>query len=146
MLWRRTDIFSRLAAVFLGIVVALAAIGVHAEDMPVARDARVAGDEIRTRFVMDLSSPIEFALSTLADPYRVIVDLPETQFQIPPDAGQAGRGLVSAWRFGLFAPGKSRIVLDADGPVSVDKAFVVAGWRATSRNHWARTCGGWPTV
>ncbi len=125
MLWRRTDIFSRLAAVFLGIVVALAAIGVHAEDMPVARDARVAGDEIRTRFVMDLSSPIEFALSTLADPYRVIVDLPETQFQIPPDAGQAGRGLVSAWRFGLFAPGKSRIVLDADGPVSVDKAFVL---------------------
>jgi N-acetylmuramoyl-L-alanine amidase len=32
---------------------------------------------------------------------------------------------VSGYRFGLFAPGKSRIVIDVNGPFLVDKAFVL---------------------
>ncbi|WP_244953767.1 N-acetylmuramoyl-L-alanine amidase [Stappia indica] len=91
----------------------------------VAREARVAGDETRTRFIMDLSAPVEFAVSTLSDPYRVVIDLPQVSFELPPTAGQDGRGLITAWRFGMFAAGKSRIVLDASGPVAVDKSFVL---------------------
>ncbi len=91
----------------------------------VARDARLAGDELRTRFVMDLTKPVEFAVSTLSDPYRVVIDLPHVSFDLDPVAGRDGRGLVSDWRFGLFAAGKSRIVLDATEPVSVDKVFVL---------------------
>jgi N-acetylmuramoyl-L-alanine amidase len=94
-------------------------------DVPVAREARVAGDEARTRFIMDLSSPVEFAVSTLSDPYRIVIDLPRVAFDLPETAGQEGRGLLSAWRFGMFAAGKSRVVLDAKGPVAVDKAFVL---------------------
>lgn len=97
----------------------------EAPDVPVAREARVAGDEARTRFIMDLSSPVEFAVSTLSDPYRVVIDLPRVAFDLPEAAGQEGRGLLTAWRFGMFAAGKSRIVLDAKGPVAVDKAFVL---------------------
>nr|WP_283776326.1 N-acetylmuramoyl-L-alanine amidase [Stappia sp. WLB 29] len=91
----------------------------------VAREARVAGDEKRTRFIMDLSAPVEFAVSTLSDPYRVVIDLPQVSFDLPSTAGQDGRGLITAWRFGMFAAGKSRIVLDASGPVAVDKSFVL---------------------
>ncbi|WP_371811390.1 N-acetylmuramoyl-L-alanine amidase [Stappia sp. 28M-7] len=91
----------------------------------VAREARVAGDATRTRFIMDLSAPVEFAVSTLSDPYRVVIDLPQVRFDLPPTAGQDGRGLITAWRFGMFAAGKSRLVLDASGPVSVDKSFVL---------------------
>jgi N-acetylmuramoyl-L-alanine amidase len=92
----------------------------------IARDARIGGDLTRTRFVADLSETVEFRAFTLANPYRVIVDLPEVRFQMPSGAGGQGRGLVSAFRYGLFAPGKSRIVIDVVEPVVIDKAFVRA--------------------
>ena len=43
----------------------------------VAKDARVGGDLTRTRFVADLSDTVDFRAFLLADPYRVIVDLPK---------------------------------------------------------------------
>lgn len=91
---------------------------------PVAQDARVAGDLQRTRFVADLSKPVDFRVFTLGDPYRVIVDLPEVNFHMPPRLGTQGRGLISAFRYGLFAAGKSRIVIDVVAPVRIAKAFV----------------------
>jgi N-acetylmuramoyl-L-alanine amidase len=91
----------------------------------IAREARVVGDGSRTRFVMDLTGPSAVSVFTLDEPYRVVVDLPEVHFDLAADAGKAGKGLVSAFRYGLISAGKSRIVLDATGPVSVDKAFVL---------------------
>ena len=95
------------------------------EDAAVATDARLGGDGTRTRFILDLSRAIELTAFTLADPYRVVVDLPQIAFQLPGKAGENGRGLVKAFRFGLVMPGGSRIVLDATGPVRIDKAFVL---------------------
>nr|WP_235974694.1 N-acetylmuramoyl-L-alanine amidase [Stappia albiluteola] len=92
---------------------------------PVVSDARLAGDGARTRFILDLSEPVAFTHATLADPYRLIIDLPEVRFDLPEGTGASGRGLVSAWRYGLFAAGKSRIVLDAGEPVAVDKSFIL---------------------
>jgi N-acetylmuramoyl-L-alanine amidase len=91
----------------------------------VAMDARLAGDDKRTRLIVDLNGKVDLAAFTLADPYRVVVDLPELSFDLPAGAGRNGRGLISAFRYGLFAPGKARIVLDAKGPVAVDRAFLV---------------------
>ena len=96
-----------------------------AEDYPVVSEARLMGDETRTRFVADLSRNIDLAAFTLADPYRVIVDVPQLVFRLPAKAGETGRGLVKAFRFGLVMQGGSRIVLDVTGPVRVDKAFVL---------------------
>lgn len=90
---------------------------------PVVTGARVAGDESRTRFVLDMDRQVSPAISGLANPYRLIIDLPEVVFSIPSEAGREGRGLVSDWRFGLFALGKSRIVMDLSGPAKVDKTF-----------------------
>lgn len=90
----------------------------------VANDARVGGDLVRTRFVADLSDAVDFRAFLLADPYRVIVDLPEVKFLMPSGVGSQGKGLISAFRYGLFAPGKSRIVIDVVEPVLIDKAFV----------------------
>lgn len=92
----------------------------------VAKDARVGGDLTRTRFVADLSDTVDFRAFLLADPYRVIVDLPEVKFLMPSGIGSEGKGLVSGFRYGLFAPGKSRIVIDVIEPVLIDKAFVRA--------------------
>jgi N-acetylmuramoyl-L-alanine amidase len=92
---------------------------------PVATDTRVGGDDSLTRFVMDFSQKIELRAFTLADPYRVVVDLPQVVFKLPPKTGDIGRGLVTAFRFGLVMQGGSRIVLDLSKPVRIDKAFVL---------------------
>ena len=95
-------------------------------ELPVATDARVGGDDKQTRFVIDLTQKIDLAAFTLADPYRVVVDLPQVTFKLPAKAGDQGRGLVKAFRYGLIMQGGSRIVLDTKGPVRIDKAFTLA--------------------
>ncbi|GLS77725.1 N-acetylmuramoyl-L-alanine amidase [Oharaeibacter diazotrophicus] len=92
---------------------------------PVASDGRVVGDAARTRFVLDLDRAVDVAAFTLGDPYRVVIDLPQVRFSLPAGSGAEGRGLVSGWRYGLLAIGRSRIVIDATGPVKIDKSFVL---------------------
>ena len=75
--------------------------------------------------MFDLSRTIEIAAFTLADPYRVVIDLPQLTFQLPARTGEQGRGLIKAFRYGLVMQGGSRIVVDATGPVRIDKAFVL---------------------
>ena len=92
---------------------------------PIASDARLAGDAKQTRFILDLDKPVQFRAFTLADPYRVIVDLPQVNFQLPAGVGVAGRGLVKAYRYGLVMPGGSRIVFDLAGPAKIAKSYVL---------------------
>jgi len=123
--------FARLLGRRLLVLISIAACAVALSGMahtahgdPVANDARVGGDLKKTRFVADLSKPVDFRVFTLGEPYRVVVDLPEVNFQMPPQLGTKGRGLISAFRYGLFSPGKSRIVIDVVKPVEVEEAFV----------------------
>ena len=95
------------------------------DSFPLATAYRIGGDETQTRFVLDLSRKIDLHAFTLADPYRVVVDIPEVTFALPPKAGETGRGLVKAFRFGLMMPGGSRLVFDMARPVRIDKAYVV---------------------
>src|SRR5579872_6427407 len=95
------------------------------ESYPVATEVRLGGDDSQTRFVMDLSRKIELRAFTLADPYRVVIDIPEVTFQLAPKAGETGRGLIKAFRYGLMMPGGSRMVFDLAKPVRIEKAFVV---------------------
>lgn len=125
-----TTVANRFAAFFRVAVLAMMtlvglAVGAHADGAPVATDGRVVGDDSRTRFVLDLSGEVDLSAFTLAEPYRVVIDLPEIDFRLPMGTGSTGRGLVSDWRYGQFAAGRSRIVLDVTGPVKIDKAFVL---------------------
>ena len=124
---RRLPVLGAFLFCFMGFAVpavVIAAEPAAKESSAVANDARLGGDLSRTRFVADLSDTVDFRAFTLADPYRVIIDLPEVKFLMPSGIGAKGKGLVSAFRFGLFAPGKSRIVIDTVEPVLIDKAFV----------------------
>jgi N-acetylmuramoyl-L-alanine amidase len=95
------------------------------DGIPVATDARLAGDDKQTRLVIDLNQKIDVRAFTIADPYRVVVDIPQVNFQFPPRIGEHSRGVIKAFRFGLVMKGRSRIVVDVTGPVRVTKAFVV---------------------
>jgi N-acetylmuramoyl-L-alanine amidase len=88
----------------------------------VAQKAELSGDRAQTTFVLDLSVGLPAQVFTLADPYRVVIDLPDVKFDLPAGTGQEGRGLVSAFRYGLLAVGKARIVLDTVSPVLIAKA------------------------
>src|SRR3954467_3514445 len=94
-------------------------------DPPVASEVRLAGDDSQTRLVIDLSQKIDVRAFTLANPYRVVMDMPQVTFRLPPKTGEAGRGRIKAFRFGLVMQGGSRIVIDLARPARVEKAFVV---------------------
>ncbi|MCA3561027.1 MAG: N-acetylmuramoyl-L-alanine amidase [Aestuariivirga sp.] len=91
----------------------------------VATAARVAGDGTRTRFVADLTAPVGYTVYVMANPYRVMIDLPQVSFSLPEGAGDSTRGLVTQYRYGPVDDAHSRIVLDTDGPVLIDKAFLL---------------------
>jgi N-acetylmuramoyl-L-alanine amidase len=96
-----------------------------ASNFPIVSDARLAGDAKQTRFVLDLDKTIRFRAFTLADPYRVVMDLPQVSFQLPAGTGTAGRGLIQAFRYGLVMPGGSRIVFDLSGPAKIANSYVL---------------------
>jgi N-acetylmuramoyl-L-alanine amidase len=94
-------------------------------NFPIASDARLAGDAKQTRFVLDLDKPIQHRAFVLADPYRVVIDIPQVSFRLPAGVGTAGRGLVKAFRYGLVMPGGSRIVFDLTGPAKIANSYVL---------------------
>jgi N-acetylmuramoyl-L-alanine amidase len=94
-------------------------------DVPVASEVRLAGDDSQTRLVIDLSQKVDVRAFTLANPYRVVMDMPQVTFRLPPKTGETGRGLIKAFRFGLVMQGGSRIVIDLARPARLDKAFVI---------------------
>jgi N-acetylmuramoyl-L-alanine amidase len=117
---------------FLGIIFAVAASAGEGppaqpagDSLPVATAARLGGDESQTRFVLDLSGKIDLHAFTLADPYRVVLDIPQVTFALPAKTGESGRGLIKAFRFGLVMPGGSRMVFDLAKPARIDKAFAI---------------------
>lgn len=98
-----------------------------AANLPVVSNVRLGERGPMTRMVIDMgaSGGAPQNVFTLGDPYRLVVDLPEAQFQLPETAGKSGMGLVSGFRYGRFQAGLSRIVVDATGPVAVDRHFVL---------------------
>ncbi len=92
---------------------------------PVATGVRLIGDDDKIRMEIDLTRPVEMRAFTMSEPYRVIIDSEEVNFQLKPGVGAAGRGLISAFRYGLFAPGKSRIVIDLARPAVIDNAALI---------------------
>lgn len=94
-------------------------------DFPIVTDAKLGGDDRQTRFIADLSRKIELRIFTLADPYRVVIDIPQVTFRLSHRTGESGRGLVKAFRYGLIMQGGSRIVLDLAKPARIERAFVL---------------------
>ncbi|VAW10374.1 N-acetylmuramoyl-L-alanine amidase, partial [hydrothermal vent metagenome] len=90
-----------------------------------ATSVKVTGTDASARFVLELTEEVNFNVFALANPYRVIVDLPEIDFQFADQAGEGGTGLIRAFRFGLFSAGKSRIVIDVDAPVSIVEPYIL---------------------
>jgi N-acetylmuramoyl-L-alanine amidase len=83
---------------------------------PVAVGARLSQDEKAAKLVFDLSRVVDASASALASPDRIVVDMPEVNFQLDLAGSRVdalpNASIVKAFRFGLLVPGKSRIVID----------------------------------
>ncbi|MEI9915299.1 MAG: N-acetylmuramoyl-L-alanine amidase [Methylovirgula sp.] len=92
----------------------------------------------RAQLSFALSAPVHANSFVLAAPDRIVVELPQVVFAGPTGEASHGKarhhhepalklgGLVTSYRFGLFAPGKSRIVIDLAGPARIVRAETMA--------------------
>lgn len=118
---------ARSLAVLFALVAAQPSSGVaaDAETAPLlAFSARVAGDDARTRLVIAFDRKPDFSIHYVADPVRVVIDLPETSFGLKPESLDP-RGLFNAIRYGGMGAGASRLVLSANGPTEITEAKVL---------------------
>lgn len=84
--------------------------------------ASAEGDPRATTFSMTMSRGVTAEVFTLGNPYRVIIDLPDVTFKVPPGTGAQPSGLIKVFRYGLFAEHKARVVIETAGPVRVVSA------------------------
>ena len=81
--------------------------------------ARLAGDENRVRLVLDFEREPNYRLHYLDNPYRAVIDLPETGFAFSSDSLQP-RGLVSSVRYGKSGDAASRMVFEFAAPARME--------------------------
>ncbi len=102
---------------------------------PVVESVRVGQHPDHTRFVMEISDKVDFDVTMLADPYRVVVDFPELDWALPKGFNPQMYGALNGFRYGLFKTGTSRVVLDAQAPVKIKQTLIlpprgnVRNWR-----------------
>jgi N-acetylmuramoyl-L-alanine amidase len=85
----------------------------------VAQELRIAGDATRARFLLEFDAEPTPRWFLLRNPHRLVIDLPETEFEI--EASQAEpRGLVSRFQHGQLGIGTSRLIISSDGPFVID--------------------------
>ncbi len=64
------------------------------EAYPVATEIRIGGDDNQTRLIIDLTRKVDLRVFTLADPYRVVIDMPQVTFAL---AAESGRQAGAVW-------------------------------------------------
>ena len=115
----------RLITLLVVTLVAILAVAASAFAKPAVTDARLGVEPNLTRVVLNLTEQRDFRIFTLADPYRVVIDLDEVDWKIAGGTKLQGRGLVAAMRYGLFKTGTSRVVLDLIEPSEVAQATLL---------------------
>jgi N-acetylmuramoyl-L-alanine amidase len=81
----------------------------------------------KTRVVLDLSGGATYRTLLLANPYRLVIDLESSRWQLGPEGMPPGRGLVSRLRYGTYSGGTQRLVLDLAGPAGLQQSALIPG-------------------
>jgi len=92
---------------------------------PIVMSARIGEHEDRTRLVIELSDPVNLRAFALANPDRVVIDMPEVSWRLGAPPRPSGFGPVKSYRYGQFRAGNSRMVIDLNAPVTVSDPLVL---------------------
>lgn len=93
--------------------------------LPIVMSARIGEHEDRTRLVIELSDPVNLRAFALANPDRVVIDMPEVSWRLGAPPKPSGFGPIKSYRYGQFRAGNSRMVIDLNSPVTVSDALVL---------------------
>lgn len=107
----------------LAVLLAAALITAPAQALDV-RDVRFGQHPEKIRLVLDLSQKTDFRVFTMANPWRLIIDMPDFTWQAGIVTKAPGSGVTDI-RQGPLQPGISRIVMDLASPVTVANAFIL---------------------
>jgi N-acetylmuramoyl-L-alanine amidase len=88
------------------------------------KSVRVWSGPDSTRVVFELTAPVEHRVSTLADPARIVIDLPDTKAAGPLSLPEP-KGVVAAVRAGSRSGGDLRVVLELTKAAKA-KTFLLA--------------------
>ena len=114
---------SRLFTHFCLILVLIAAFAYPALALDI-NSLRVGIQGDKTRLVVELSEPAKFRTFMLADPVRLVIDLPTYSWRLTSVPAEKGRGIKQV-RQGLLQQGISRVVIDLEKPSLIHAAFVI---------------------
>lgn len=93
------------------------------ETLPVIYGVQTSEENKGIRFILDVDKPFGFKAFALARPDRLVIDLPPVSFEMSHSMAQVERSIVRQFRFGVFGPRRSRIVLDLSHPVKVVRSY-----------------------
>ena len=89
-----------------------------------AGEETLGGNHERTRFIIGLEKGVQFQVFSLANPNRVVVELPDVKVALPTLESDKPVGLVKSFRGGIASANKMRIVIDVTEPVVVAKSGI----------------------
>jgi len=118
---------------FLLILLAVLGIGTQALALPTIQSVRFGQHPEHVRFVMEVSEELEYRVTKLADPYRIVLDLPRVQWARSAAQKPRTYGSIVNFRHGAFSDTVFRIVLDAKNPVEI-KQFLTLPPRGSVKN------------
>ncbi|MFP5512820.1 MAG: N-acetylmuramoyl-L-alanine amidase, partial [Alphaproteobacteria bacterium] len=87
-------------------------------------DARLGIHPDKTRFVLEVSDPVSFSVSLAADPYRIIVDLPDLVWpggSLPVE----GKGVVARYHHSAGGPRGTRLTFETVGPAKLREGYMI---------------------
>lgn len=93
--------------------------------LPIVMSARIGEHQDRTRLVIELSDPVNIRTFVLANPDRVVIDMPQVSWRLGEPPRPSGYGAIKSYRFGDFREGNSRMVIDLSEPVAVSDPLVI---------------------
>lgn len=79
---------------------------------------------VRTRFLIGLDKSVAYTVTALANPSRVVIDVPVTALRLPPDPGANPVGLVKSVRSGGAGAGQTKVIIEVTEPVVIDKTKI----------------------
>ena len=113
-----------LATVLCVLVFAQAGMHAQAANDLVALTYQAAGDELRTRVVINFDREPDISTMLLEHPHRLVVDMPKTVFAFDKKSVEP-RGLVEDVRYGMLDAARSRLIFSLRGPFAVERIDVI---------------------
>ncbi len=113
-----------MAAAICWLVLVQAGKPSYAADDLAALTYQAAGDELRTRVVINFDREPDVSTMLLDQPHRLAIDMPKAVFAFDKKSIEP-RGLITDVRYGLIDDARSRLIFTIKGPFAVEQLNVI---------------------